>query len=104
MSDHSEVRRQIARLFAEQLSVEVPTDDTDLFDSGIVDSLKFVELLVQLEQKFGTKVNLNDLELDNFRSIDRIAQFVMQQSARKRRPQPDCDSVGLTEYTKASGH
>ena len=82
MSDRSEVRRQVARLFTERLSIEVPTDDTDLLDSGILNSLKFVELLVQLEQQFGTRLNLNDFELDNFRSIDRIAQFVMQRSVR----------------------
>jgi len=80
MSDCSEVRRQVAQLFTEQLNIEVPTDDTDLLDGGILDSLKFVELLVQLEQRFGTRVNLNEFEPDNFRSIDRIAQFVVQQS------------------------
>ena len=63
-SDGSELRRQIAQLFTEQLSVEVPTYDTDLLDSGVLDSLKFVELLVHLEQEFGTQVQLNE-------SIDR---------------------------------
>lgn len=80
MSDCSAVKKQIAQLFIEQLSIEVPTPDTDLLDGGILDSLKFVELLVQLEQRFGTRVNLNEFEPDNFRSIDRIAQFVVQQS------------------------
>ena len=83
MSDGTEVRKQIAQLFTEQLSIEVPTEDTDLLDGGILDSLKFVELLVQLEQRFGTRVNLNEFEPENFRSIDRIAQFVVQQSIRR---------------------
>ena len=80
MSDCTEVRKGIAQLLTEQLSIEVPTEDTDLLDGGILDSLKFVELLVQLEQRFGTRVNLNEFEPENFRSIDRIAQFVVQQS------------------------
>ena len=80
MSDCTEIRNQIAQLFTEQLSIDVPTPDTDLLDGGILDSLKFVELLVQLEQRFGTRVNLNEFEPDNFRSIERIAQFVVQQS------------------------
>ena len=82
-SDGSELRRQIAQLFTEQLSVEVPTYDTDLLDSGVLDSLKFVELLVHLEQEFGTQVQLNEFEWDNFRSIDRIAQFVIRRSVRE---------------------
>lgn len=81
MSDCTEVRKEIAQLFTEQLSIEVPTEDTDLLDGGILDSLKFVELLVQLEQRFGTRVNLNEFEPENFRSIDRIAQFVVQQAS-----------------------
>ena len=82
-SDGSELRRQIAQLFTEQLSVEVPTYDTDLLDSGVLDLLKFVELLVHLEQEFGTQVQLNEFEWDNFRSIDRIAQFVIRRSVRE---------------------
>ena len=81
MSDCTEVRKEIAQLFTEQMSIEVPTEDTDLLDGGILDSLKFVELLVQLEQRFGTQVNLNEFEPENFRSIDRIAQFVVQQAS-----------------------
>ncbi len=81
MSDCAEVRKEIAQLFTEQLSIEMPTEDTDLLDGGILDSLKFVELLVQLEQRFGTRVNLNEFEPENFRSIDRIAQFVVQQAS-----------------------
>ena len=32
MSDCREVRKEIAQLFTEQLSIEVPTEDTDLLD------------------------------------------------------------------------
>ena len=46
----------------------MPTYDTDLLDSGVLNSLKFVELLVHLEQEFGTQVQLNECEWDNFRS------------------------------------
>jgi acyl carrier protein len=59
----------------------VPACNADLLDDGILDSLKFAELLLLLEQQFSI-VNVNALELDDFRSVDRIAQFVMQLSAR----------------------
>ena len=80
---HAELRGQIAQLFTEQLSIEVPAYDTDLLDAGVLDSLKFVELLVYLEQQFGTQVSLNEFEWDNFRSIDRIAQFMIRRSVRE---------------------
>jgi acyl carrier protein len=68
-------------LFAEQLEVEVPSASTDLIDAGLLDSLKFVELLLYLEQKFGVYVDLNELELDHFRSVQGIAELVAQRMA-----------------------
>ncbi|MGH7529185.1 MAG: acyl carrier protein [Gemmatimonadales bacterium] len=50
--------------------------ETDLLDTGLVDSLSFVEFLAQLEQNFGVQVSLDDLEIDRFRTISRIADFV----------------------------
>jgi D-alanine--poly(phosphoribitol) ligase subunit 2 len=67
---------RIGCIFAEVLHLDVPAEDLDLFDSGVVDSLAFVELLLQLEREFGVTVSLDDLEVDNFRSIRRIAEFV----------------------------
>lgn len=54
----------------------MPAFDTDLFDAGVLDSLAFVELLLQLEREFGVTTSVEDLEPENFRSIDSIAGFV----------------------------
>lgn len=74
MAEAAEAR--VARILAEHLHLEVPSADTDLFDSGAVDSLGFVELLFHLEREFGITITLDDLEIDNFRTIPRIAAFV----------------------------
>ncbi len=71
------VHERVARLFATRLHIEVASMDTDLFDTGALDSLGFVELLVQLENEFGLRASPEDLELKNFRSISSIADFVM---------------------------
>lgn len=76
MTDVARLREELFGWFAKTLHVEVPAADTDLFENGVLDSLKFVELLLQLEQQYETRVALDDLELDSFRSIDKIAQFV----------------------------
>ena len=67
---------RIARIFPETLHLDPPPADADLFDSGVLDSLAFVELLLRLEQQFGVSVSVDDLELENFRTIERIAEFV----------------------------
>jgi acyl carrier protein len=77
MTEASGVRDRVAKLFSRGMSIEVPSVDTDLFDTGVLDSLAFVELLLQLEREFGVKTCVDDLEVENFNSIARIADFVM---------------------------
>jgi acyl carrier protein len=67
---------RIARLVGQRMNLDIPAADTDLFESGVLDSFALVELLVLLEQEFGVKVSIDDLELDNFGSIVRIASWV----------------------------
>jgi D-alanine--poly(phosphoribitol) ligase subunit 2 len=76
MSELSELTQRISKLF-EMMNLEVPAEDADLFEAGLLDSLTFVELLVQLEEQLGVSVSLDQLEPDNFRSIQRIASFVL---------------------------
>lgn len=78
-SDSAEaVKARLARVFVERLAVEVPSPDTDLFETGILDSLRFVELLAVLEETFGVQVAVDELEIDDFRSLSRIAEFLAQ--------------------------
>jgi len=76
MQGATELRGRIARLFADRLNLEIPSAETDLFETGALDSMGFVELLAQLEREFRVEVALGDIEMDNFRSIARIADFV----------------------------
>jgi betaine-aldehyde dehydrogenase len=76
MADAFALRHRVARLFLEQLHVEVASFDDDLLKAGILDSLQFVELLMRLEKEFGFTVSIEDLEIDDFRSIERIAAYI----------------------------
>jgi acyl carrier protein len=83
VSDKDAVLATIASIFDEELGLTVPSPDEDLFKSGVMDSLSFVNMLTQLEGQFGIVVSLDELELDNFRSLRGIAEFVAQHSAGK---------------------
>ena len=74
--DPAQLRERIGRLLASALHIEVPAADTDLFDAGVLDSLGFVELLVQLEREFGAAIAAGDIDVEHFRSIATIAQFI----------------------------
>jgi methoxymalonate biosynthesis acyl carrier protein len=52
----------------------------DIFALGFVNSLLAMQLVAFVEKEFGVTVGDEDLDLDNFRTIDAIASLV----ARKR--------------------
>ena len=78
MIEHNGIHQKLTELFAKKLSLEVSSVDTDLVETGLLDSLALVELLAQLDETFGVSISTDDLELENFRSIASIAGFVDQ--------------------------
>jgi acyl carrier protein len=51
-------------------------NDEDMFELGLVNSLFAMQLVMFVEKEFGVTVEDEDLEMDNFRSVDAIAGFV----------------------------
>ena len=82
MAEPSALEARIRQVFRDKLNLDVPSVDTDLFETAALDSMMFVDLLVHLERGFGVKVALEDIEFDHFRSIERIAEFVANRVAR----------------------
>ena len=51
-------------------------DDQELLAAGIVDSLGFVEIVEEVQSRYGVSVRDTDITEENFGSIARIAAFV----------------------------
>lgn len=51
-------------------------DDVDLFATGMVNSLFAMQLVLFVEKEFGVVVDNEDLDYDNFKSIQAIGGFV----------------------------
>jgi acyl carrier protein len=81
MSEPLLLQQQIAALFEEKLNVGAPSVDTDLIGAGLLDSLALVELMSLLEETFGVSISIDDIELENFRSIASIASFVADRAS-----------------------
>jgi len=73
---HLDLEREIRRILRDRLRVDVPESRAELLDSGLVDSLGFVDLVAAIEQRFEIVVSLIDVDLDEFRTIESIARFV----------------------------
>ena len=76
-----DVQDKVAAIFSDKLMVNVPSRDTDLLAEGHIDSVLFVDLLLTLEQDFAITIVIDELDLEQFQSISRIADFVASQIA-----------------------
>jgi D-alanine--poly(phosphoribitol) ligase subunit 2 len=71
----------VRSILRDHLNVLVDSPDEDLLESGLVDSLGVVELILQLENRFEVSLPMDALEIDDFRSINRIADLVTRRSS-----------------------
>jgi acyl carrier protein len=67
--------REIQALFEEKLSIQVEAE-TNLFETGVLDSMTLVQFILHLEEKFAFHLPMEDLEGDSFRSVMKIAELV----------------------------
>ena len=69
------------RLFLrDPLGGDVAHGDTDLIDAGLLDSLGLVIMSAEIEHEFRVELPPEDLDVDRFRSVNRIAQFLAPSS------------------------
>jgi acyl carrier protein len=76
---------RITRLLTEVLHIEVANLDTDLIETGVLDSLLMVDLLFHIEQEFGISIPLNDESLDSLRTVRGISEMILHHGGLRRR-------------------
>ncbi len=76
-SESQSIQRELITLFSERLNVYVSSGE-NLFEGGILDSQKFVELMMLIEEQFKTQIDIGDFELENF-CVERIANMILRQ-------------------------
>ena len=67
---------EIQALFLDKLAIRVESPDADLFQSGIFDSMTLVDFILGLEEHFGLRFPMEELELDSVLSVVKIAELV----------------------------
>ncbi|RDI60315.1 acyl carrier protein [Nocardia pseudobrasiliensis] len=57
-------------------------DDQDIFNSGYVNSLFAMELVMFIEQRLDSRIPNDELRLDNFRTVEAMLALVDRLTAR----------------------
>lgn len=76
MSIAVEVEQFIVGEIAAGRGIDSVAHDRDLLADDIIDSLGITELIDFLEKKYAIKVDDDDIDAENFRSVQRIVAFV----------------------------
>lgn len=76
MSEVATLQQSVLTLLSVDMQLTVSDYTTDLIEEGVLDSLVFVDLIARLEERFSFEIDLADLEIDEFRSVEQIARYV----------------------------
>jgi len=76
MKDFTDVCERLQSIFHQELQIDPPAFSDDLVEAGILDSMMFVTLLMHLEEEFGARIAIQDIEMSDFSTISKIAKLV----------------------------
>lgn len=74
MSEH--IKQELRKLLYSSYKIENISDTLDIFESGIVHSLFFVQLLIFIEKKFKIELEPDEFDFKNLRTIESIAKLI----------------------------
>lgn len=62
--------------YSELIKGEI-SDSHNLLDSGILDSIGVLNLIIYLENQYGFAVEIEELNENNFQNVDKIADYIV---------------------------
>lgn len=78
------MEENVLEMLVELCDDEVVREDLDveLFETGLIDSLGFTELLVDIEDRFGVVISPSELEREEMNTPCKIIALIAQRSAQ----------------------
>lgn len=72
------MKEKVLEIFIEVTGNDEIAEDLDLnlFDAGLLDSLAIIEVLLQLEEKLGIKLQPTDLEREDMSTVNKLTEFL----------------------------
>jgi methoxymalonate biosynthesis acyl carrier protein len=77
------VKATVRRFISHSTRITGLEDDDNLFETGIVNSLFAVQLMTFVEKTFAIEVEMDDLDIENFKSLNATAAFVMRKTGKR---------------------
>lgn len=75
---YSTISNDIKNFLSDHINIEELQLNEDIFQSGYVNSLFAMQLVMFVEKKFGIEVENEDLEITNFNTVGNLSTFVIK--------------------------
>ena len=82
-ADANGIKEAVRNFILSSISIANLDDDDNLFESGIVNSLFAVQLMTFIEKTFSIEVGMDDLDIENFKSLNATAAFVVKKGEQQ---------------------
>lgn len=73
MYELQRIQQQIAEILLRRFDLKIDSYDVDLLETRILDSLRIVDFVLELEQSFRVSLPFETLEVEHFRTLAQIA-------------------------------
>lgn len=77
------IKETVRGFILSSIAIKNLDDDDNLFESGIVNSLFAVQLMTFIEKTFAIEVGMDDLDIENFKSLNATTAFVLKKNGRR---------------------
>ena len=81
MEELERLRTGIFEIFVERFDTRLASGEVDLLEARLVDSVKLVDLVLEIEQRFGVVLPFEELEIEDFRTVSRLAERIARNPA-----------------------
>jgi acyl carrier protein len=76
--EEKKIRETVTNFLLSSICIPNLNGDDNLFESGIVNSLFAVQLMTFLEKNLAIEIGMDDLDIENFKSVNATTAFVMR--------------------------
>lgn len=77
------IKETVKRFILSSINFTHLDDDANLFESGIVNSLFAIQLMTFIEKTFSIEVEMDDMDIENFKSLSATTAFVLKKNGRR---------------------
>lgn len=76
MESYIHISEKISTIVSKSLTIDKPDIDKDLFESGLLDSLSLIQLMMELEEGFEITITPEELDVEDYRTIRTMSQMI----------------------------